>query len=136
MPNFNFKETAQAAIAASPVMTARAKLDPDEIRNRDLTMDEIGWYSADRKDDDGDPVLAADGTPVQDIRIVAHFVEFPDNYVNMGSLMKKIAIAWAAGFDGDIEAASDELKTQGGVKCRITLKKSASGNKFNNIEFI
>lgn len=134
--NFNFKQSALDAIAASPVMSGREKIEPDEIRNQELTLDEIGWYEADKKDDNGKPISDDNGEVIQETRVVAHFVEYPNNYVNVGKLFHKIAKAWAAAFDGDIEAASDELKSQGGVRVKITMKKASSGNRFNNVEFL
>ena len=49
-------------------------------------------------------------------------------------MLDKIAEAWVA--DGDVVAASDELKASGGVKMKLKSVTSSAGRSYYDVEIV
>lgn len=120
---FNFKETAKKELSLSPLMAGR-----DQIKTEDLVGQEA-------------TVVAFDFATITDKGVEKTFPvllleEYPNHYYNGGTLLQKLCIAWAAGFDGDVDAASDELSKSGGVKLRFRSTKTKSGNNLTSVDVV
>lgn len=126
MGNFNFKQTAIDATSLSELMAGKTKID---------TADVVAKYP------EGITVTAVDmieyekdGKPVE--YPVFLFAENENAFYAGGVVLKKIARAWVAGFDGDYNVMSGELAKQGGVKVKLTVGRSKNGNSITNVEIL
>lgn len=116
----NFKAIAEKTLSLSPLMSGRTQLKTDDIINHEVTI--IAFDFATIADKDGEKVFP-----------VFNFKEYPDRYYNGGTLLMKLALAWAAEFDGDPEAASDALNEEGGVKVKFIATRTKSGNNLTSM---
>ena len=86
---------------------------------------------------DGITVNAFDFATVQDKTFaVVTFSEDDSRYYNGGTVLTKMCLAWAAGFNGDPESASVALMKSGGVKLKFTETKTKSGNNVTTITVV
>lgn len=86
---------------------------------------------------DGITVNAFDFATVQDKTFaVVTFLEDNGMYYNGGTVLTKMCLAWAAGFDGDPESASIALGKAGGVKLKFTEAKTKNGNNVTTITVV
>lgn len=53
-----------------------------------------------------------------------------------GLVLDKIARKWIEAYEGDIEMASDDLKTSGGVKVKLSTKKTSTGKTITSVEVL
>lgn len=115
MPN-KFMQAAQQALTLSRVMEGREKLETEDILGKELTIDEFD-------------IVTLDGKSFG----VCHFVEYPEKYYNGGAILTKLFTSWANLYSGDIEAASNGLKKDGGVKIQLAAAKTKKGNNLTSV---
>lgn len=130
---FSFKESAQASTLLSPIMVGRDKLSTDDILDQELTV--IGFDFAPKFDQQGNPVVDQ-FTGEADTFGVVVFAEYEEMYYSVGTVFTKVCHGWAAAFNGSASAASEALKSQGGVKVKFTRGKSKQGRNLTNVEIL
>lgn len=119
----NFREVAKKELSLSPLMAGREQLKTDDLIGQTAT------------------VVAFDFATITDKGVEKTFPvlllkEYPDHYYNGGALLQKLCAAWAAMYDGDVEAASDALDEEGGVALKFSSKKTKSGNNLTSIDVV
>ena len=86
---------------------------------------------------DGITVNAFDFATIDDKTFaVVTFAEDDTKYYNGGTVLTKMCLAWAAGFDGDCESASIALGKAGGVKLKFAESKTKNGNNVTTITVV
>lgn len=86
---------------------------------------------------DGITVNAFDFATIDDKTFaVVTFAEDGTKYYNGGTVLTKMCLAWAAGFDGDPESASIALGKAGGVKLKFAESKTKNGNNVTTITVV
>lgn len=119
---FNFRESAMNSTLLSTLQNNREKITTDDL---------VAKYP------DGITVNAFDFATVQDKTFaVVTFTEDDTKYYNGGTVLTKMCLAWAAGFDGDPESASVALTKCGGVKLKFSLSKTKNGNNVTTITVV
>lgn len=120
MPNMNkFAQAAQEALSLSRIMEGREKLETEEILGQELTVDEFDIVTLDGKNFG-----------------VCHFAEYPNHYYNGGAILTKLFASWASLYSGDIEAASNGLKKEGGVRIMLSAAKTKKGNNLTAVSLL
>lgn len=122
MEQNRFYELAEQTIGGSHVITGHEKISTDEV---------IKTYP------DGITLTAFDIIP-NDAGgyAVFTFSEAPTKFLNGGTLLTKMAFQWANAFDGDVEEASAKLTECGGVKVKLTSKRTKRGNTITAVEIL
>lgn len=119
---FNFRKT-----ALESTMLSKLQNDREKISTHDLIQ----------QFPDGITVNAFDFAVVDDKSFaVVTFNEDDTKYYNGGTVLSKMCVAWAAGFDGDPESASIALGKSGGVKLKFTESKTKNGNNVTTITVV
>lgn len=119
---FNFRESAMNSTLLSVLQNNREKLS---------TSDLVKQFP------DGITVNAFDFATIDDKTFaVVTFAEDETKYYNGGTVLTKMCLAWAAGFDGDPESASIALGKSGGVKLKFTESKTKNGNNVTTITVV
>lgn len=119
---FDFRKTALESTLLSSLQNDREK-----ISTHDLIQ----------KFPEGITVNAFDFAIIDDKSFaVVTFNEDDDLYYNGGTVLTKMCLAWAAGFDGDPETASVALAKAGGVKLKFTEAKTKNGNNVTTITVV
>lgn len=109
-----FTQAAKEALGGSKVMQGRSKVTTEYIMTQypnGVTITEFDF------------IVKGDGTSYP----VFAFAEKPEAYFNGGALASKVANGWVSMYDGDIEAASEALKENGGAKFILSQKKTRTG---------
>lgn len=119
----NFKEIAQKELSLSPLMTGREQIKTDDLIGKTVTVVAFDFAHIEDKGE-------------QKVFPVLLLAEYPDRYYNGGVLLNKMCAAWAASYDGDIEAASNDLGKSGGVQLRFRSTKTKSGNNLTSVDVI
>lgn len=117
--SFNFRESAKKEVSLSELMANREKLETEDVIGKEVTIREFD-------------IVVLDAKPFA----VVLLDEFPDRFYNGGFVLTKLCQNWAEAFDGDIRAASEELKDSGGVVVRFTATKTKKGNNLTSIEVL
>ena len=118
----SFKEMATRQLSLSPLMAGRTQLRTPDIIGKELTLIKFDFASMVKNGQEkAFPVMV--------------FAEYPDSYYNGGTVLSNLCSAWANEFGGDIEAASDALEAEGGVKLRMTTAYS-NGNPYTKVEIV
>lgn len=121
-----FAAAARKETSLSPVMEGRNKLSMEEMMKKypnGVTVTEFDFISI------YDPKKQAESTfPV------CAFSENDRECFFGGTVLSNICKAWADLCDGDIEGASEELKSSGGVHLRFKETKTRMGNKLISVE--
>lgn len=118
-----FKEIAVKELSLSPLMAGRDQIKTDDLIGQEVTVTAFDFATiTDKGVEKTFPVLL--------------LAEYPDKYYNGGKLLMKLCEAWTAACDGDVEAASDELGAEGGVKLRFSARKTKSGNNLTAVDVI
>lgn len=118
-----FKEVAQRELTLSPLMAGRAQLKTDDLIGKEVTITDFDFaVITDKGEQKTYPVLL--------------LKEYPDHYYNGGALLMKLCMAWASLADGDPEAASEELRSEGGVKLRFRATRTKSGNNLTSVDVV
>lgn len=123
MSKINFKKMAQDELSLSPLMAGRDQIKTDDLIGQTVTV--VGFDFATITDKGGEKTF-----PVLLLK------EYPDRYYNGGALLSKLCRCWAEAYDGDIEAASEDLAAEGGVQLRFTATKTKSGNNLTAVDVV
>lgn len=119
---FNFRESAMNSTLLSTLQNNREKISTEGLIQRFP---------------DGITVNAFDFATVKDKTFaVVTFAEDDSMYYNGGTVLTKMCLAWAAGFDGDPESASIALGKSGGVKLKFNESKTKDGNNVTTITVV
>ena len=119
---FNFRESAMNSTLLSTLQNNREKITTEDLIERFP---------------DGITVNAFDFATVQDKTFaIVTFSEDDGMYYNGGTVLTKMCLAWAAGFDGDPESASIALGKSGGVKLKFASSKTKSNNNVTTITVV
>ena len=123
MAKINFKKMAQDELSLSPLMAGRDQIKTDDLIGQTVTVTGFDFATiTDKGVEKTFPVLL--------------LKEYPDRYYNGGALLSKLCRCWAEAYDGDIEAASDDLAAEGGVQLRFTATKTKSGNNLTAVDVV
>ncbi len=119
----NFKEIAQKELTLSPLMAGKTQIKTEDLIGQEATIMEFDFATiTDKGEEKTYPVML--------------LKEHPDKYYNGGALLLKLAIAWVSACDGDVEAASQELKNSGGVKVRFRATRTKGGNNLTSVDVL
>lgn len=119
----DFRKIAIDELSLCPLMAGREKLTSEDLIGKEVTIVEFDFATITEKGEKKTfPVLL--------------LKEYPDHYYNGGTLLKKLCEAWAAEYDGDIEAASNDLLRSGGVKIRVSATRTKTGNNLVNVDVV
>lgn len=122
MAQNKFYEIAEQAIGNSPIITGREKITTEDI---------IKNYP------NGITLTAFDIIPNgNDGYAVFTFAEAPTKFLNGGTLLSKMAFQWVEAFAGNIEDASAELTACGGIRVRLSTKRTKRGNTITAVEIV
>lgn len=124
---FNFRQVAQENTVLSEVMKGRDKVMMEDICKvypDGVTVTEF------------DIIETTNDKGVQERYCVCAFAEDEKACFFGGVVLTKICDEWAKGYDGDIKAASDELKAQGGVKMKFTRAKTKQNRDVTTVEIL
>ena len=116
-----FTQAAKDALGGSRVMKGRTKVTTEYV---------IANYPNGVTITEFDFIVKGDGTSYP----VFAFAEKPDAYFNGGALAAKVANNWVSMYDGDIDAASEALKADGGAKFILSKKKTRTGKTITEFE--
>ena len=109
-----FTSIARRETTLSPLMEGREKLETDDI---------IKLYP------DGFTIIEFDVVNAGlDSYPVLIFKEDTEKFIFGGTVLKNICNGWVEQFDGDIESASNALKSAGGVKMKFEKTRTKNGN--------
>lgn len=123
MSKINFKKMAQDELSLSPLMAGRDQIKTDDLIGQTVTVTGFDFATiTDKGVEKTFPVLL--------------LKEYPDRYYNGGALLSKLCKCWADAYDGDVEAASDDLAAEGGVQLRFTATKTKSGNNLTAVDVV
>lgn len=122
MAENKFYEIAEQALGNSPIMTGREKITTEDVIRKHPAGITLNGFDVIDNGKDGYAVFT--------------FVEEPDKFVNGGALLSKMAFEWVKAFDGNITDASEGLAACGGVRVRLSTKKSKRGNTFTAVEIV
>ena len=118
-----FKQIAEEELSLSPLMTGRDQLKTDDLIGKEVTVIAFDFATiTDKGEEKTFPVML--------------LKEFPDHYYNGGTLLSKLCQAWANAYDGDVEAASEDLANEGGVKLRFRATRTKGGNNLTAIDVL
>lgn len=118
-----FREIAAKELSLSELMAGREQLKTEDLIGKEVTVVQFDFATiTDKGVEKTFPVLI--------------LKEYPDHYYNGGTLLMKLCQAWAAEYDGDIEAASADLEKSGGVKLRFKTTKTKSGNNLTSVDVV
>lgn len=116
-----FKELAKKETTLSELMVGR-KLETEEI---------IAMLP------DGATVIACDMVTTEDAHYaVVQFSEVPDAFYTGGLVLTHIVDAWIKEYDGDMTLLNHDLRESGGVKIKLTAKKTKNGKSVTSIEVV
>lgn len=119
----DFKKIASKELSLSPLMANRTQIKTEELIGKTVTI--IGF-----------DIVHMVNKGAEEVYPVLLLEEYPDRYYNGGALLLKLAIAWASACDGDVEAASQELKNEGGVKVRFRSTRTKAGNNLTSVDVL
>ena len=122
----DFRRIAKEELTLSPLMGGRTKLDSEELM---------------KKYPDGVKVIGFDSVTMWDEnshaeKIVPVFATNNNEFFFGGTVAAKVASAWSAAYDGDVEAASADLEKSGGVAMRFFRRKTKKGNNLTAVEIL
>ena len=118
----DFRKIAENNTSSSPVMRGREKIATDDVIAKYPGGITLTGFDIIPNDNGGYAIFT--------------FAEEPDKFINGGSILTKIAFEWADGFDDDVAAASRTLAESGGVKVRLSRKKTKKGNTITAVEVL
>lgn len=118
-----FKDVAVKTLSLSELMAGREQIKTEDLIGKTVTIMEFDFATiTDKGEEKTFPVVI--------------FKEYPNNYYNGGTLLRKLCIAWSAMFDGDTETASEKLAESGGVAIRFRSTKTKSGNNLTSVDVV
>lgn len=122
MSGFNFRDTAINTTSLSKLMDGRKKASIDDI---------ISAYPNGITVNGFDVVNNGDDT-----YSIGIFAEDNGSFFFGGSVFTKIVRAWVAAFDGDVDEASHQLGTTGGVKMQFSHGRTKNGNNITLVKIL
>lgn len=122
MAQNKFYEIAEQALGNSPIITGREKITTEEIIKKYPEGITLTGFDVLDNGKDGYAVFT--------------FAEEPDKFINGGALLSKMAFEWVKSYDGNITDASAELDACGGVRVRLSTKKTKRGNTITAVEIV
>ena len=117
-----FATVARKETSLSPLMDNRERLSMDDLIARypqGLTVTEFDFIGT---GEDSYPVFT--------------FAEDAQKFAFGGTVFAGVARAWADMYDGDIEKASSELKSAGGVKMVFAKSRTKNGNNVTTVTVV
>lgn len=122
MASNRFYEVAEKALSNSPVLQGREKLTTEQVIRDYPNGITLTAFDILDNGKDGYAVFA--------------FREDDRKFINGGALLTKMALEWVREFNGDIQEASDALGAEGGVRVRLTPKRTKRGNNITSVELL
>ena len=122
MAQNKFYEIAEKALGNSPIMTGREKISTEDVIKKYPAGITLNGFDVIDNGKDGYAVFT--------------FAEDTGKFVNGGALLSKMAFEWVKDFDGNIIDASEELAACGGVRVRLSTKKTKRGNTITAVEIV
>lgn len=122
----NFRASAIKETTLSPLMADRAKLSMEDVQKKfpdGVTITEFDFITVTKNGE-------AKTYPVM------LFKEDSSAYINGGLVLSKICHGWAEAYDGDVAAASEDLKAEGGVKMKFHPGRTSGGNSITNVTIL
>jgi hypothetical protein len=119
----NFKEIAVKTLSLSELMAGREQIKTDDLIGQTATIVAFDFATITDKGE-------------QKSFTVLLLKEYPDKYYNGCTLLTKLCMAWAAEYDGDVEAASNDLEKSGGVQIKFRATKTKSGNNLTSVDVV
>lgn len=119
----DFRKVAQTVFSSSQLQAGRTQIETDDIIGKELTIIGFDFAEATVKNE-------------KKVYPVIIFKELPDHYYNGGTLLMNLCKVWSDYFDGNVEAASEELERSGGVQVRFSTTRSQSGNTYTKVEVV
>lgn len=120
----DFRNMAKRQTTLSEVMTDRTKISNDDLMTN---------YP------DGFTIMAFDmiqSKKTKDKYPVYNIAEDPTVFCNGGTVLKRIFNDFIEAMDGDVKAASDELRRQGGLKVKLGYGTTKAGDDVITVEVI
>lgn len=120
----DFRNMAKRQTTLSEVMTDRNKITTEKV---------IEKYP------DGITIVAFDYIQSKKSKgkyPVFNYAEDPTVFCNGGTVLDRIFSDFVAAMDGDVKAASDELRRQGGLQVRLSKGETKSGDELTLVEVI
>lgn len=117
-----FSTIARKETSLSPLMDGRNRLSMDEVianYPQGVTVNAFDFIGS---GEDAYPVFT--------------FAEDAQKFAFGGTVFAGVARAWADMYDGDIEKASSELKSAGGVKMVFAKSRTKNGNTVTTVNVI
>lgn len=118
-----FAALAKEATSLSEIMKGRTKKDVDELYGEEITIDGFDFITM--TDKSGESKEFA----------VCTYAEEPECFFFAGTVLTKICKRWEADSDS-LEAANEDLKSEGGVVIKMDKGKTKNGNKITTIEIL
>lgn len=126
----NFTQIAKENLSLCKLAAGRTKMTTDEVAGHTYTV--IGFDFAPKISKETRMPISNPETGEVETYGVVIFDEVPDKYYNVGVVFNKVCQAWLAAFDGNLEAANEMLREQGGVKVMFTRGYTGGGNNIVN----
>lgn len=120
----DFRNMAKRQTTLSEVMT-----DRDKIKTEDII----------EKYPDGITITAFDYIQSKKSKgkyPVFNFAEDPTVFCNGGTVLDRIFTDFVNAMDGDVKAASDELRRQGGLQVKLSKGETKNGDELTLVEVI
>ena len=119
----DFRKIAIDELSLSHLIAGKEKLTSNDLVGKEVTVTDFDFVTIlDKGEEKNFPVLL--------------LKEYPANYYAGGALLNKLCCAWASEYDGDVEAASNDLHSSGGVKIRISRTTTRTGNSLIRIDVV
>ncbi len=118
----SMRDLAVQELSLSQLMNGRTQLKTGDVAGKVLTIIAFDFAT-----------ITQDGFEKEFPVII--FKEFPEQYYNGGTVLKKLCTAWASAY-GDAEGASRQLGIEGGVQVRITETRTKSGNNLVSVSVL
>ena len=117
-----FAQIAEEALGNSKVISGHEKISTEELIAKYPKGITLTAFDVLANDADGYAVF--------------NFAEDTTKYFNGGALLSKMAFKWVESYDGDVEHASYELGSCGGLRVRLSAKKTRTGKNITNVEIL
>lgn len=120
----DFRNMAKRQTTLSEVMTDRNKITTEEVIEKypeGITIVAFDYIQS-KKSKGKYPVF--------------NYAEDPTVFCNGGTVLDRIFSDFVAAMDGDVKAASDELRRQGGLQVRLSKGETKSGDELTLVEVI
>lgn len=127
-----FKAIAQKETVLCPIMAGRTKIETDDICGKELTITDFDF--APKRDNKTNEIVVDENGTVQTYAVII-FEEIPDGFYNCGEILSRVCQAWMEGYESP-EAASADLKKEGGVPVVLEKGKTNGGNNITTVTIL